>query len=369
MSLKLRPVINAAGTMTKYGGSRMFPKAVEAMAEASTLFLDIDTLLQESGSYIANLLNVEGALVTAGASAGIVISTAACIIGSDPYYRTKLPHYKPEMNEIVIQRCHRNPYDQAVITAGATFVEIGDAIRTHPFDLERAITPRTAAIFFVLQSEMLEASLTLDETIRIAHKYNKPVIVDAAAELPPKKNLWELHHKGADLVIFSGGKEIRGPQSSGLLIGHKALVDAARLNGCPHYGIGRPMKVTKEAIVGFTVALECYLEEDEEQRFSLWKGIQNYWLEELNNIEDLHAEPYVPTQPGIHPIIIPKVRIQVSSPKASVSQLCTWLSQQEQPILVEEKKDSIILNPQVVEPNEAEILVNRIKEFFYRSIS
>ncbi len=366
MNFNLRPIINAAGTMTKYGGSKMFPKAVEAMAQASTLFLDVDALLQESGSYIAKLLKVEGALVTAGASAGIVLATAACMIGADPYYRTKLPAFKPELNEIIIQRCHRNPYDQAVITAGGEFVEIGDAIRTHPIELERAITPKTAAVFYVLQSEMLDASLGLDETIRIAHHYNIPVIVDAAAELPPKKNLWELHNRGADLVIFSGGKEIRGPQSSGLLVGRKSLIEAARMNGCPHYGIGRPMKITKESIVGCTVALECYLEENEEQRFSFWKKIQAYWIEELNRIEGLRAEPYVPTQPGIHPIIVPKVKIIISPQKASASQLCAWLLQQERPIVVEEKRDSLILNPQVLEYNEAEIIVSRMKEFFFR---
>lgn len=350
---RIKPVINASGTMTKFGGCRMFPEAAAAMAAAAGTFVDLDMLLRNTGEHIAGLLGVEGALVTAGASPAIILATAACIAGTDPFLRNRLPADPPEKSEVIIMRCHRNPYDNAVPTAGARFVEIGDAIRTHGWELEGSVNERTAAVFFALHAEMLDASLSLKETIEIAHGKGVPVIVDAAAELPPKANLRDLAARGADLVAFSGGKDIRGPQASGLLVGRKRLVEAALFNGAPHYGVGRPTKASKETVAGFTKALECYLEEDEEARFAFWRRVQAGWIEELNKMPGIVAEVFIPTQPGIHPVNIPKVKFKIEGSAEKTEALAARLWNGDPGLIVEFGRGYILLNPQVLTEDEA----------------
>jgi L-seryl-tRNA(Ser) seleniumtransferase len=355
--------INAAGTLTRFGGCRVWPEAADAMAKAAQSFVDIDLLHRKAGEYIAQLLHVESALVTSGASAGLVQSTAACIAGTDPYLRNRLPGNPPERSEVIIQRIHRNPYDNAIPTAGAKFVEIGDAIRTYAWDLENSIRERTAAILYSLDAEMMDASLSLETTLKIAHAHNIPVIVDAAAELPPKSNLWTLVQRGADLVVFSGGKDIRGPQSSGLLVGRKDLLEAAHFNGAPHYGVGRPMKASKELVVGFVAALECYLAEDEAARFVIWQEMQAYLLLELNSIPGVTAVSHVPTQMGIHPIHTPKIKVDLaSSLQLTVDDLAADLLQGPPSIIVTRWRDSIILNMQTLIPGEPEVVASRFKK-------
>ncbi|HEY9076418.1 MAG TPA: aminotransferase class V-fold PLP-dependent enzyme [Anaerolineaceae bacterium] len=362
-SLGISKAINAAGTLTLLGGCRMRPEAAAAMAEAAQSFVDLDLLLEKSGERIAAMLGVEAALVTAGASAALVQSAAACIAGHDPALRDRLPASPPARSEIIIQRCHRNAYDNALPTAGAHLVEVGNAIRTHPWMLESAITENTAAIFFALHAEMLDASLSLDQSIQIAHTHNLPVIVDAAAELPPKSNLWMLSHRGADLVIFSGGKDIRGPQTSGLIVGRKDLVSAAHFNGAPHYGVGRPSKASKEIVIGFLASLEAYLAEDEAARFAYWRDTQADMIAELNRIPHLRAQVYTPTQPGIHPVDIPRVQLNLlPSAPLTLDALIHNLRAGTPQVIVDRRRDAIILNLQVLEPGEPEIVLRRIRE-------
>jgi len=348
--LGLGRIVNAAGTLTSFGGCRVRPEAAKAMADASKHFVDLELLLKTSGERIARLLGVDAALITAGASPGIIQSIAACIAGTDPHTRNILPSKPPAKSEVIIHRSHRNPYDNAVPTAGATFVEIGDCIKTHPWELEAAITERTAAVFFALHAEMLNASLSLDETIRIAHAKGVPVVVDAAAELPPKSNLWAIRKKGADLVIFSGGKEISGPQSSGLVVGSRELVDAARFNGAPNYGVGRPAKAGKENVFGFLAALEAYLAEDEKERMKKMTGICSYWLKKFGELEGVETSPFTATQPGMHPICIPKVLVKKAGIDAASEAL--RLRRGSPCVLVDIWKDGFVLNPQTIAEGE-----------------
>lgn len=359
-------VINASGTLTMFGGSRVRPKAAEAMLKASGHFVDLDALLRATGKRIAERLRVDAALVTAGASPGIMVSVAACIAGMDPWLRNRLPSDPPTRRQIVVMRCHRNPYDNAVPTAGGKFVEIGDAIKTHPWELENAIGPDTAAVFFALQAEMLCASLSLDETISIAHAKGVPVIVDAAAELPPRSNLWELARRGADLVVFSGGKEIGGPQSSGLVVGASPLVEAARFNGAPFYGVGRPVKAGKENIAGFVAALDEYLEEDEAARMRELTSIRDRWVDELRRLLDIEAGVFVPTQPGMHPTCIPKAYIRLKEATASAAQFQASLRSMNPCVLVDVWKDLVVLNPQTIREGESEVVVKAIRSALAR---
>ncbi len=169
--------------------------------------------------------------------------------------------------EIVIQRSHRNVYDRHFLLTGAHFVEIGNATGTRPDELAAALGPHTAAVAFLIHPVRVPpGALSLSEVLRVAHERGVPVIVDAAAQLPPVENLWRFTEEGADLVVFSGGKDLGGPQSSGLVVGREDLIAACHMHGSPRAAIGRPMKVGKEEIAGLVVAIERYVALDHEQR-------------------------------------------------------------------------------------------------------
>lgn len=361
--LKVPTVINAAGKYTLYGGCCTFPKAAQAMAEAASHYVELLHLHKQAGEYIAKLLNVEAAAVTAGASPGMTQATAACIAGMDPYLRSRLPSNPPAKREVIVQRAQRNPYDNALLIAGAKFVEIGDLFKTNPWDLEGAINENTAAIFFDYCTVEIETALTLQEVLPIAHKHGVPVIVDAAPLLPPKSNLWTLAQQGIDLVVFSGGKDMRGPQSSGLIVGRKDLVEAAAFNGAPNYGVGRPMKVSKDNIVGLVAALECYLEEDEEKRFAGWRDVQNEWITGLNGVGGWEARVHEVRTSDLLPLGIPKVDLVPTDCVAlSVTELISRLKRGNPSIVVDQNVKGIVLNPSSLEPDEWRIVLKRIRE-------
>jgi uncharacterized pyridoxal phosphate-dependent enzyme len=261
-------------------------------------------------------------------------------------------------------RCHRNPYDNSLIMTGAKFVEIGNAIETHPWELEFAIGEKTAAIVFFVQSEMFEASLSLTEVIEIAHAKDIPVIVDAAAELPPIENLKKFTKMGADIVIFSGGKDIRGPQSSGLMVGKKDIVDVCRLHGYPYHAIGRPMKLDKETIMGFLAALELYLNENHEKRMRNWERQVKRIIEGLNSIPHMQALQGYPTQPLTQPAIIPRVYVKfdIETLGASKKDIANKLYEGNPPIVVVVEKKYLIFNPHMLAEGEEDIIIGRMKE-------
>jgi L-seryl-tRNA(Ser) seleniumtransferase len=262
--LGVRRVIHGSGTTTRYGGSILRPEALETMREASTTLVNLDELNEAAGAAIARMLGAEAAFVTAGASSGLILQAAACIAGTDPAKITRLPDTRGMRNEIVIQRAHRFAYDQAYRVAGGVLVEIGLARRTQPFELEQAITDRTAAVAYLVSPFTSPPGvLSIEQVIEIAHRRGVPVIVDAASMLPPRENLTKFLELGADLVSYSGGKGIRGPQSTGILAGRRDLIRAATLNASPNQAIGRAAKTSKEEIAGLVVALELFLAEDE----------------------------------------------------------------------------------------------------------
>ena len=258
--LGLRRVINAAATLTRLGGSLMPAPVVEAMVAASRSFVDITELQRRVGERIASLTQNEAAYVSCGAAAGLTLATAACVTGIDPARIASLPRNLADLkNEVVIYKSQRNGYDFAVRQTGITLVEIGSKEGTDPAELERAINSRTAAVIFFAGAHYASGALTLEQTIELAHAGGVPVIVDGAAQVPPISSLWAYTKAGADLAVFSGGKGLCGPQSSGLVVGRADLIEGVRANGSPNSAIGRPMKVGKEELVGFLAAVEWYL--------------------------------------------------------------------------------------------------------------
>lgn len=363
-ALGIKKIVNAAGTYTVYGGSLISPKVISAMEVASRNFVDIDELLEKTGKYIAKLIGVEAALITAGAAAGLTLSAAACMAGSKPEHIKALPNTEGMKSEIVIMRSHRNPYDNAMVLAGAKFIEIGNAIETHPWELEAAIGEKTAAVVFFVQSAMLESSLPLDKVVEIARTKNIPVIVDAAAELPPIENLKKFIEMGADIVLFSGGKDFRGPQSSGLMLGKRAMVNICRLHGYPHHAIGRPMKLDKETIMGFVETIELYLKENHQGRMEKWEKQVRRIFKGLSNIPQIEVLQGYPTQPLTQPATIPRVYVKFDEKVSGLTKedIAKELYQGNPRIAVVLEKKYLTINPHMLGEGEEDLIIDRMKE-------
>ncbi len=288
--LGVRPVIHGAGTTTRYGGSIMRPETIEVMREAAQSLVNIDELNEAAGAAIARILGAPAALVTAGSTAGLVLQAAACMTGDDPAKITRLPDTTGMRREFVIQRAHRFSYDQAYRVPGGVLVEIGLGRRTALFELENAITERTAGVVHLVSPFTSPPGvLSFEEVREVAHARGVPVLVDAASMLPPRDNLFRYLRGGADLVIFSGGKGIRGPQSTGILAGRRDLVRAATLNASPNQAIGRAAKTSKEEIVGIVNALELFLAEDEAAEMARYRDVCASIVDTLRDIQGLRA--------------------------------------------------------------------------------
>ncbi len=287
--LGVRPVINAWSWVTVAGGSIMPPPVVRAMEEASRNFVDLHELNRRAGEVIARLTGAEAGLVSAGSGAGMLLQAAACMTGTDPAKVWRLPDTRGMKDRIVIHRSHRVSYDRNFRAAGAKLVEIGDTGVTEPWELEDAITKRTAAVAYVFGPRK-SGALSLETVVDIAHSRDVPVIVDAAAMLPPAENLTRFIRVGADMVSFSGGKGVMGPQSSGILCGRKDLIEAAYMNAAPNsQGIGRPAKVSKENIAGLVTALELFVDTDHEAVEASWRGKCEHIVDSLQGIDGVRA--------------------------------------------------------------------------------
>jgi L-seryl-tRNA(Ser) seleniumtransferase len=263
-SIGVKPVISATGTVTAYGGSRLRPEVMDAMNRSSNTMVNIDELNVAAGKIIAKYTGAEAGLVTSGAAGGLVLQAAAVIAGSDPIKMKSLPNADSMNNEIIIHRSHRFPYDQCYLSVGARFVEIGDGRRCQPWELEGAFSDKTAAVAYLFSPFLTRRSIPFGEVCEIAHNRGVPVIVDAASYVPPRANLKRFISEGADMVIYSGGKGVRGPQGSGILCGRSDLIEAAYANASPHQFIGRGLKVSKEEIIGLVNSLALFVEEDEQ---------------------------------------------------------------------------------------------------------
>ena len=261
------PVINAAGTETASGGAMMVPEALEAMQEASRQYVLIEELNDAIGRRIAEATGAEAGMVTSGAAGGLLLSAAASMAGTDPVKVSQLPDSTGMPNQFVIHRVHRINYDHMFRAAGGEFVEIGIPRATYEWELRNAITDRTAGVVWVESPSVAPGALPFETVVEIAHEHNVPVIVDAASMLPPASHLRLWIEAGADLVSYSGGKGIRGPQNSGMLAGRADLIAGARASSSPRTGVGRAAKVSRETMAGFAAALERFLEHDHEADF------------------------------------------------------------------------------------------------------
>ena len=358
--LGVRTFINAAGTYTRLGGSRMPPPVSAAMREAADHFVEIDELQGRVGARIAALTRNEAAYVTCGAAAGLFLATAACMVGADPALARQLPDARGLPTRVVVYRAHRNPYDYAVRTLPIELVEVGfpnQIAPAEPWELEHALAERTAAVLYVVAGWTASGVPPLEQVVAAAHRRGVPVIVDAAAQLPPRENLWRFTGMGADLVIFSGGKDLCGPQSSGLILGRRDLIAACALLGAPHHGIGRPLKVGKEELIGLCAAVQWYMERDEEAR-AAWAERLVARLQHTLAGPGLVVERRFPNEAG-QPVARALVRCTGGEAAARCPQLVVSLRAGHPSIEVGPGEDatSFYVNPMTVEVDEEEALL------------
>jgi uncharacterized pyridoxal phosphate-dependent enzyme len=363
-TLGLRELINAEGTITRLGGCVMDPAVVAAMAAAAQSFVDLNQLLAKAGQHVAGLLGVEAAYITSGAAAGLTLSTAACITDADPAKIRELPDLRTiEKNEVLIQKSHRNGFDHAVRQAGVKVVEFGLIKETYPWEMRAAISEKTAAVVHFLEFEN-HRNLPLPEVIAIAKEKEIPVIVDAAAELPPAENLSRFFHMGADLTVFSGGKDIGGPQSSGLIVGCADLIACCALNANPNYSIGRAMKVGKEEIAGLVTALELYLQQDFAAEEQTWEDMVAFMVTALADVPGLCARRVSPSEPGVQPNWIPRMYLDWDQEIIPLDRdaVKSRLLQADPGIAVGATSTGLFVNPQTLAPGQEQIVARRLRD-------
>lgn len=351
--LGVRPLINAAGTYTFLSASLMPRPVVEAMESASRRYVNLNELQAAVGRKIAALVGCEAALVTAGAASALTLAAAACIAGRDSEKIRRLPDTAGMKNEVLLPKGHRNGYDHAVRNAGARLVEVETAA-----DAERAVTERTAMLLY-FNVHGPEGRITVDEFAALGKKRGIPSLVDAAADIPPVENYSRFLKMGYDLAAFSGGKVVRGPQCTGMLLGRKDLIEAAAANSNPQTdSVGRTSKVGKEEMVGLWAALEHFLREDPAARWKEWERRCAAIAARVAGIPGVKAEQFVPAISNA----VPHLKVSWSAGVAP-GEAVKRLRDGEPRIEVRAAlADGLEIGVFMLEPGEEEIVGRRLRE-------
>lgn len=286
--LGVTPLINAAGTYTVLSASTMPEEVQAAVALAAKQPVNLNELIDASGAYLAQQLRCEGALVTAGAAAALVLGTAACVtMGNDQHILDIPTDMAGLKNEVVVQKSHRYDYDHALRNCGIRFVEV-ETLEQY----EQAFNDRTVMAHFFNAGA---GQISREDWIRIAHQHGVPCFNDAAADVPPISNLWKYTQMGFDLVTFSGGKGLRGPQCTGLLLGRKDLIEAAKKNNSPNSNtVGRGMKVAKEEIVGLVAAVDWFLKQNDAAMEAEYRSRADRIAKIIGSLPTLQTQVFVP---------------------------------------------------------------------------
>lgn len=279
----VRPLINARGTVTIIGASRVLPEVLQAMDEASRDYVQLDELMDGVGRRLAALTGAEWGIVTSGASAAITAATAGCITGGDPDKLWQIPDLKGMKDEVIIPSYSQSAYDAAAKAVGVRMVVVENIE-----ELANALGPRTAMILVLAGNRSENGPLSLKDIASLAGPLQVPILVDAAAEglTVPNPHLMQ----GADMVAYSGGKYLQGPQCSGLLLGRKDLVQASWITVAPHHGFGRGFKVGREEIMGLLAAVEMWMKRDHEEIMALWTSRLEFIARELEDVEGVTSE-------------------------------------------------------------------------------
>lgn len=358
--LGVTTVINGQGTMTVLGGSLMRPEVEAVMALGSQHFVNIPDLEVAAGKRIAEMLKLPpnySAIVTSGAAAAMQSGLAGILTGDNPKFIEQIPDLTGMKSEVLIQKSHRNPFDHQLRNTGAKLV----VIETRD-DFRKAINPKTAMMHFSNFANE-DGKIKVDEWVKLGKENGIPTFIDAAADTPPVSHLWDYANMGYDLIAFSGGKAMRGPQCAGLLLGRKDLVAYALLNNSPHEDtIGRSQKVGKEEIVGMVKALECYLNEDHEALNKEWQRRLEFVSSKLISLPSVTTAYFVPDMANHVPHMEIKwdpQRIKITPPEASAA-----LRKGSPSVVVStgERTGALSLNSFMLQPGEDNILADKLYE-------
>ena len=363
--LGVRTVINAAGTYTMVGGSRMSEATLEAMASAARNHVVIKELQGKVHDRLASLTRNEAAFVTNGAAAALHVAGAAAIAKRYGRPFQTLSREQIEKSEIVVHRAHRNPYDWSLRLLNCTLVEIGYPnmiLPTVKEDLEYAITENTAAVFYFFMPPggwTARGALSLEETIEVASKRGVPVIVDAAAQVPPAENLWKLTGLGAETCIFSGGKDLKGPQASGLMVGSKEFFSWVERTAFPTYGVGRMFKVGREEIVGLLAAVEQYVSSDGDERLRWAEERVEGAIRAFSDNPVVKAERVFPNEAG-QPL--PQMAFRFARPGCAGEVLKLLMEGEPAIFTMAADGESVFVNPMTLKDGEIDAIMDRIRE-------
>jgi uncharacterized pyridoxal phosphate-dependent enzyme len=358
--LGVTTVINGQGTMTTLGGSLPRPEVEAVMAEAGKHFVSIPELESAVGKRIAEMLKLPedySALVTSGAAGAMQSGLAGILTGENEEFIRQLPDLTGMKSEVIIQRSHRNPFDHQLRATGIKLVEIESRD-----DLRRAISPRTAMMHF---SNFANASgqIKVNEWVKLAIENHIPSFIDAAADTPPVSHLWDYAKMGYDLVAFSGGKAMRGPQCAGLLLGKKDLIRYALLNNSPYEDtLGRGQKVGKEEIVGMVKALELYLNEDHEALAQEWWKRLDMISKQITKVDGVSTAYFVPDVAN-H---VPSMQINWDPRRISLSprQVSDALRKSKPSIVVGRTEIGLEMNSFMLQPGEDKIIADQLLQIF-----
>jgi D-glucosaminate-6-phosphate ammonia-lyase len=387
----VRTRVNAAGLLTRLGGSLMPAEVLDAMTQAAGSFVDMAELQAAASAVIARHTGAEAGLVTSGAAAGLTLGTAACLAGLDAARMDRLPEADDIPSEVLMCRTHRTGYDHAIRAAGARIREVGFNDRAtgagvrdvETWEVEAAITPQTVAVAYAASPG---SQPPLSAVAEVARRCGVPVLVDAAAQLPPAENLRRFIADGADLVAFSGGKAIRGPQGTGILCGRRDLIASAALQqldmdvrpetwsppdgfipraalrGLPHHGIGRGFKVSKEEVVGLLVALERFVALDHAAEGARQERLLALIEERLAGVPHIRPRLLTAAETGRDPLL--EIRLNEAALGRSAFDVNLALQRGDPPVHLGERRASegiLLVNPVGLRESEEEIVAVRIR--------
>jgi L-seryl-tRNA(Ser) seleniumtransferase len=352
--LGVRPFINAAGTYTAMTASLMPPEVMEAINYASTRYVMLDELHDRVGQRIATLLHSEAAMVTSGAASALTLGTAGVLTGTDRQKIVDLPDLSAMKSEVIIQKSHRFGYEHAVRNCGVRLVEV----ETRE-ELEQAINEKTAMMLFYNNNNRA-GRIQDEEFAELGKKHAIPTFNDAAADVPPVDNFWKYTRMGFDLVAFSGGKGIRGPQSAGLLLGRKGLIEAARLNAPPNGNtVGRGMKVNKEEMLAMLVALELFLEKDHARENREFERRADVIRSSATAVPGVKAEVFVP-EIANH---VPHLRISWDgADEGTAAAAVNAMRDGEPSIAIRSEGNALVVGVWMMRPGEEKIVARRLRQ-------
>jgi len=359
--LGVKPFINAAGTYTAMTASLMPSEVMDAINYASKHYVMLEDLGEKVGERIAKLVKAEAAMVTSGAASALTLGTAGVLTGMDNQKMVDLPNLANMKSEVIIQKSHRFGYDHAVRNCGVKLVEV----ETRD-ELERAVNPQTAMMLFYNNNNPV-GQIRDQEFVQLGKKHGVPTLNDAAADVPPVENLWKYTAMGFDLVAFSGGKGIRGPQSAGLLLGRKDLIAAARRNAPPNGNtVGRGMKVNKEEIVGMLAALELYVAKDHEKEGKEFDKRAETIRSSAASVPGVKAEVFVP-EVANH---VPHVRVTwEGGSRAAAAAIVNAMRDGEPSIAIRNEDAALVIGVWMMRNGEDKVVARRLKDSLERKNS